>query len=243
MKRGGKGANDDDDGRKRPKLIINGAPRPPPPPPLRPNLIINDGASGSGSGAGGPRVLAHQLPPQDEIFYVTEGPLTLMVQLTYSKRWKSFRSERRLYTVSFDAIRSNLQGSEHLLVNLCLSQILGKLIIKIIEDIRRRHLAAGRSREAKANYFFTAEGLSTPLLTSIGFLFSNTERDDFLERLELTIFSSQTLDIRKKFQIDTTVVDHPNKDKLFWIAGWRFKMPRSWEKSRWYQKQVSRGVV
>ena len=131
------------------------------------------------------------------IFWVSSGNLKFKVAPTQSQRWATFRTDRRMYRVTFER-EETVARAEHLAENLALTTLLYILLKKILHHVRSQHKEAKRPTKALMMISILADELTFPIRSDLGNLFDNRVISQVLERLKSVLTSQQTISIKKR---------------------------------------------
>ena len=179
---------------------------------------------------------AFRLDPQSVIDI--DG-LKFRVKLDYSRRWETFRTDRRMYRVR--VVESTVPAENHLVENLRLNNGLERLLSELLGHARSAHRAAGRTRDALATLTLSSDSLTYPIISDLFPLYDDQLIVSFLEQVKMVLHSKQEVSLDESFNIDVTVIDTPDNDRLLWTAGgggskvyrdnrlWDFPRPKQWK--------------
>ena len=170
----------------------------------------------------------------DEVIAV--GEHRFRIRPMQSRRWRTFRTDRRMVRVAHAGQTAGAGGEP-----LSLSRTIYFLLKSLLDRVRRRHREAGRPENSFARLALSAAALDFPIVTDIAPLFDNRIISSLLASLDRAITSRQQIDLKEGFYLDAIVVDGPDKIRFFESAGaddgaepagetalWKKPLPSQW---------------
>ena len=152
--------------------------------------------------------------------------LVFLVTQTLSRRWRTFRTDRRMFVVT-------LIGRERednvLAENLSASGALLELFRAILDTVRVRHRQEGRPQHALAVLSLSSDDLEYSINTNMSYLSDDSLCDELLEMVRMVLSSKRSISMESGFSVDLTVIDSHLRPDLYWVAGlWDFSLPANW---------------